>query len=205
MLRPVPEIPEMRLHLADDAFELWEGAEREVGAPDQPPPFWAFVWPGGRALARYVLDHPQVVAGRAVLDLGSGSGLTAIAAAMAGASAVTASEIDLFAMAAIRLNAEANGVRIAVTGDLLGEGARQDPGAADVVLAADIWYEKRLAERALSLLQKATARGAEVLVGDVGRAYLPREQLRELAAYDIPVDRELENVSVRRAAVLTLR
>jgi len=195
-------VPEIRLHLADDAFSLWEETERALGRADQPPPFWAFAWPGGQALARYVLDHRDLVRGRAVLDLGSGSGLTAIAAAMAGAEPVTASELDHLAVTAIGLNAAANGAqRIAVTGDVLdGDGE----GAA-VVLAADIWYERGLAERALGLLQRARARGASVLVGDVGRAFLPREMMRELASYEIPVVADLEDAAVKRALVLTLR
>src|SRR6266700_4924242 len=118
-LRPVPEVPEISLYAADDAFTLWEVVERSVGQSDQPPPFWAFAWPGGQALARYILDHPEQVAGRRVLDLGSGSGLTAIACAVAGASAVLASELDPFAAAAIGLNAAINGVSLGTTGDLL--------------------------------------------------------------------------------------
>jgi predicted nicotinamide N-methyase len=200
-LAPVRYVPEVRLFMADDAFSLWEHTERELGQTEQPPPFWAFAWPGGQALARHLLDHPDLVAGRAVLDLGSGSGLTAIAAALAGASAVQASETDAFAAAAIALNAGANGVQVAVHGDVLdGDGE-----AADVVLAADIWYEKQLAQRALGLLTRARARGARVLVGDIGRAFLPRAHMRELAAYDVPVIAELENAEVKRVLILTLR
>lgn len=200
-LQPVPHVPEIRLHLADDAFTLWEHTERATGVSDQPPPFWAFAWPGGQALARYLLDHPGTVAGRSVLDLGSGSGLTAIAAARAGAAAVTASELDPFAAAAIALNAQANDVCVTVTGDVLDS----DGESADVVLAADIWYERQLADRAAGLLRRAQARGAVVLVGDIGRAFLPRELLRELASYDVPVIAELEDASVKRALILTLR
>ena len=200
-LAPVPYVPEIRLFMADDAFSLWEQTERELGQSEQPPPFWAFAWPGGQALARYLLDHPDLVAGRAVLDLGSGSGLTAIAAALAGASAVRASETDAFAAAAIALNANANGVQVAVNGDVLdGDGE-----AADVVLAADIWYEKHLAQRALGLLTRARARGAGILIGDIGRAFLPRARMREIAAYDVPVIAELENADVKRVLILTLR
>jgi predicted nicotinamide N-methyase len=200
-LRPVPEVPEISLYAADDVFSLWEAVEQEVGQSDQPPPFWAFAWPGGQALARYVLDHPEQVAGRRVLDLGSGSGLTAIACALAGASAVLASELDPLALAAIELNATANNVSIAVTGDVLG-GAGDE---AQVVLAADIWYERRLAQRAIGLLQRARGRGADVLIGDIGRAFLPRSQMRELAAYDVPVIAELEDAAVKRVLILTLR
>jgi predicted nicotinamide N-methyase len=200
-LRPVPLVPEIGLHLADDAFSVWEETERHAGRPEQPPPFWAFAWPGGQALARYLLDHPDHVAGRLVLDLGSGSGLAAIAAAMAGASAVRASETDSFARAAITLNAAANNVPVAVTGDVL-DGSGED---AEVVLAADIWYEHRLASRALGLLQRARARGADVLAGDIGRAFLPRPLMHELARYDAPVIAQLEDTAVKRVLILTLR
>jgi predicted nicotinamide N-methyase len=230
-LRPVPLVPEVRLHLADDAFRVWEEAERKLGdgaagGAEVPPPFWAFAWPGGQALARYVLDHREIVAGRSVLDLGSGSGVVAIAAALAGASTVLASDVDPFAAAAIGLNAAANRVRVDVIGDVLdgpseeeprrlqhagapGPEAAASPGVgpawhAAVVLAADVWYERRLADRAFELLRRASDRGADVLVGDIGRAFLPRTALRELAAYDVPVLAELENTSVKRTLILTL-
>ncbi len=198
-LRPVPLVPEIRLHLADDAFSVWEAAERGTGLTGQPPPFWALAWAGGQALARHVLDHPGLVAGRSVLDLGSGSGITAIAAALAGA-AVLASDVDPLARAAIGLNAAANRAEVAVTGDVL-DGAGQD---ADVILAADVWYERGLADRALGLLRRARDRQARVLVGDVGRAFLPRPMLRELAAYDVPVLAELEDADVKRVLIMTL-
>jgi len=200
-LRPVPLVPEISLHLADDPFGLWEATERELGRADRPPPFWAFAWPGGQALARYILDHPGTVAGRTVLDLGSGSGLAAIAATLAGSPAVLASELDPLAAAAIALNADANDARVVVTGDVLDGDGEQ----ADVVLAADIWYERKLAERATGLLERARARGADVLVGDIGRAFLPRPLLRELARYDVPVVAELEDAAVKRVSILTLR
>jgi predicted nicotinamide N-methyase len=199
-LRPVPHVPEVRLHLADDAIRLWEETEGELGLTDQPPPYWAFAWPGGQALARYLLDHADLILGRAVLDLGAGSGLTAIAAALAGASAVLASDPDPFAVAAIELNAHANGVAIATAADVL-DGTGED---AEVLLAADIWYEQRLAERATGLLTRASARGASVLVADVGRAFLPRTQLREVDAYDVPVVADLEDAPVKRVMILTL-
>jgi predicted nicotinamide N-methyase len=199
-LAPVPQLPEIRLHQADDAFTLWEETERHTGLRELPPPFWAFAWPGGQALARYLLDNPGIVAGRVVLDLGAGSGLTTIAAALAGASAVLASELDPFAVAAIGLNAAANDVQVTVTGDLL-DGAGE---AADIVLAADIWYERHLAERALGLLQRARERGATALVGDVGRAFLPRTAMRVLASYDVPVAAAIEDAPTKHALVCTL-
>lgn len=196
-LGPVPQVAEIRLHLADDVIGLWQRAEDEFTA-DQPPPFWAFAWPGGQALARYVLDHPGLVAGRSVLDLGSGSGLVAIAAAKAGAATVIASEVDPLAVAAIGLNARANGVPAAVTGDVLdGDGA-----GADVVLAGDVWYSRPLAERVLGFLDRAVAGGASVLAGDIGRAFLPRDRFRVLDASDIPVMAGLEDSGVKRTMVL---
>jgi predicted nicotinamide N-methyase len=195
----VPQVAEVRLHLADDVLGLWQRTEEELGA-GQPPPFWAFAWPGGQALARYVLDHRDLVAERAVLDLGSGSGLVAIAAAMAGAATVQASEIDALAVAAIGLNARANGVPApTVLGDIL-DGDGED---ADLVLAADVWYSRPLAERVLGFIERARARGASVLVGDIGRAFLPRERFRVLDTRDIPVIAELEDASVKRTMVWT--
>jgi predicted nicotinamide N-methyase len=200
-LRSVPLVPEIRLYLADEAFSLWEEIERESGGQETPPPFWAFAWPGGQALARYLLDRPELVAGRSVLDIGSGSGLAAIAAALAGSSAVTASEIDSLAAAAITLNAGANKASVTVTGDVLdgdGEGA-------DVVLAADVWYDQSLADRTLGVLRRARRRGADVLVGDIGRSFLPMSMLSELAAYDVTVAAELEDAAVKRAMIFGLR
>ena len=194
-------VPEILLHQSADATGLWERTETELGESDCQPPFWAFAWAGGQALARYILDHPQITGGRRVLDLGSGSGLTAIAAAATGAAFVVASELDPIAVAAIGLNAALNNVSISTTGDLLDT----DGDDAQVVLAADIWYEKRLSVRALGLLRRASERGATVLVGDVGRAFLPREHMRDLAAYEVPVVADLENAAVKRTQILTLR
>ncbi|HEY3903171.1 MAG TPA: 50S ribosomal protein L11 methyltransferase [Streptosporangiaceae bacterium] len=196
----VPAVPEIRLHLSQDAIGLWEQTETEAGESDRQPPFWGFAWAGGQALARYVIDHPETVAGRKVIDLGSGSGLTAIAAALAGASAVLASELDPFAFAAIELNAAVNGVSIDTAGDLLDQQADD----VDVVLAGDIWYEKELAARALAYCQRAAGHGAAVLVGDIGRKFLPRELMRELAAYEVPVIADLESTAVKKALVLAL-
>ncbi len=201
----VPLVAEIRLHLAGDALGLWQRTEDELGA-GQPPPFWAFAWPGGQALARYILDHRDVVRGRRVLDLGSGSGLVAIAAAMAGASAVLASEIDALAVAAIGLNARANGGPApTVLGDILDGDGEDHLGALDaqVVLAGDVWYSQPLADRVLRFIERARARGATVLVGDIGRAFLPRDRFRVLDARDIPVLAELEDSAVKRAMVWT--
>src|SRR6266536_750497 len=187
-LAATPFLPEIRLHLAADAFALWEETERQQGGGVAPPPFWAFPWAGGQGLARYVLDHPDLVAGRRVLDLASGSGLVAVAAARSGAARVTANEIDGYALAAIALNASANGVPVRVhAGDLL-DG---DSGDAEVVLAGDVFYSRDFGARVLRFLDRARVRGALVLVGDPGRAYLPRHRLAELASYPVPVLRAL--------------
>jgi predicted nicotinamide N-methyase len=189
LLRP-PQVPELRLHLADEAFGLWKRTEEEVGHPGVPPPYWAFAWPGGQALARYLLDNPALVRGRSVFDLGSGSGLVAIAAARAGADTVTAAEVDMYALAAIGLNAEVNGVRITCS---LGDAVDGDGGEADVVLAGDLFYEGPMAGRVMSFLERAQARGADVLVGDPGREYLPRPRFVPLATYDVAVPPGLED------------
>ena len=196
-LTPVPQVRQIRLHLAEDVLGLWQRTEDEFGT-GRPPPFWAFAWPGGQALARYVLDHPGLVAGRRVLDLGSGSGLVAIAAAMAGAATVVASEIDTLAAGAIRLNARANRVPVPViAGDVL-DG---DSDGAEVVLAGDVWYSGTLAERVLGFGERARARGASVLAGDIGRAFLPRDRFRVLDARDVPVLADLEDASVKTTMV----
>jgi predicted nicotinamide N-methyase len=180
--RPVL-VPEVELLVADDVVALWEAMEDARGGPAEEPPFWAAAWPGGQALARYVLDEPSAVAGRAVLDLGSGSGLVAVAAGRAGAAAVTASEIDPFGVTAIGLNARLNGVAVvAVVGDVL-----DDPAPSDtVVLAGDVCYDRAMTERVLPFLDAARANGCDVLIGDPGRPYLPRDRLRAVAAYDVP-------------------
>lgn len=197
LLRP-PLLPELRLHLADEPCGLWERTEGQLAGTVLAPPFWAFAWAGGQALARHVLDHPDLVAGRRVLDVASGSGVVAIAAALAGAESVTASEIDGFAVAAVRLNARANGVTLAgVVGDLL-----DGTAAHDVVLAGDVCYERSLAARMLPFLRRAARAGATVLVGDPGRAYLPTTGVEHLATYVVPVSPELESGAVKTTRVL---
>jgi predicted nicotinamide N-methyase len=196
-----PLVPEITLHLARDVFELWERTEQEAGDAELPPPFWAFAWAGGQALARYLLDHPAHAAGRAVLDLAAGSGLVAIAAAKAGAAAVTVTETDPRACAAIELNCAANGVRLeAMLGDILDSGAQ----GAGLVLAGDAFYERPMAQRLLPYLERARAAGAVVLVGDPGRAYLPRDRFEQVATYHVPVCRTLEDADVKRTDVWRL-
>jgi predicted nicotinamide N-methyase len=194
--------PEVALFLADEPFALWQRTEEAVGGAALPPPYWAFAWAGGLALARYVLDQPATVAGRSVLDLGAGSGLVAIAAAVAGARRVVANDIDPFATVAIALNAELNGVAIDVDGrDLLASEAAE----FDVVMAADLFYEREISERILRFLRRVAARGATVIIGDLGRRHLPRERLTAVAWYDVPVEAALEDAPVKRTLVWRLR
>jgi predicted nicotinamide N-methyase len=203
-LRPVPLVPEIRLHQADDPISLWQHLELASGQAGQDPPFWAFAWAGGQALARYLLDHPEAVQGRYVIDIASGSGLVAIAAAKAGAAAVTAYDIDPLAAAAIGVNAGANGVTVlAVCADVLGDACPPAPGA-DLVLAADAFYERDLAGQVMRFLELSHARGAVVLAGDFGRAYLPRARLTPVASYDVPGLSVLEGSEIKHTTIWTL-
>ncbi len=196
LIRP-PLTPEIVLHLASEIVPIWRKTEEELAAEGVPPPFWAFAWAGGQALARWVTDHPECVRGRSVFDFASGSGLSAIAAAKAGAARVVANEIDAFAAAAIALNAKANDVSVAcVIEDMIG----RDDGW-ETVLAGDVCYEREMAGRVFEWLRALTARGATVLLGDPGRNYLPTSHLQELAVYDVQTTRELEDREVRRTKV----
>lgn len=197
VLRPVAMVPEVSLHVADEAVPLWHRTEEELGQMGLPPPFWAFAWAGGQALARFILDAPERVAGRSVLDFASGSGLVGIAAARAGARVVTCADIDRFSLAAIGVNAAANGVALVPCGeDLIG----RDEGW-EVILAGDICYERDLAARVFDWLLALRARGAEVLIGDPGRSYLPKDRLEKLSEYGVPVTRELEDMEIKRTSV----
>lgn len=193
-------VPELKLYLADDAVSLWELTEEQLGELGLPPPFWAFAWAGGQALARYVLDHAEVVRGKNVLDVASGSGLVAIAAMRAGAVSALAVDIDAFAAHAAVLNAELNDVRVETSdADPVGK-----PTDADVILVGDLFYDRDLAPRVLEWLSEQERGGKTVLIGDPGRTYLPRDKLEQIAAYDIPVTRALEDAEVKRAAVWRL-
>ena len=197
-----PLVPEIRLHLATEITPIWQATEETLERSGLPPPYWAFAWAGGQALARYLLDHPGSVAGRSVLDFGAGSGLVAIAAAKAGAASVLAAEIDHFAAAAIAANAALNGVNIAVTtADVL---VTANFGG-DLVTAGDVCYERPMAERVTAWLRVLAARGSLVLLGDPGRAYLPNEGLRERARYLVPTSRELEGRESRDGIVWEVR
>lgn len=193
-----PLVPEIKLHLAEESLPIWQKTEEELGEMNVPPPYWAFAWAGGQALARYILDNPRLVAEKCVLDLGSGSGLTAIAALLAGAVSARASDIDPLALEAIGLNSKANNVELETTpDDLLGAG----PGPYDVVLAGDLFYERQLADRVLSCLEAGATRGAIVFVGDPQRAYFPKHRFAALAEYRVPVTRELEDAELKLTAV----
>jgi predicted nicotinamide N-methyase len=203
-LRSMPLLPEIRLYQAGDPISMWQRTEQEAGRDDLDPPFWAFPWAGGQALARYVLDHPDTVQGRQVIDVASGSGLVAIAAARAGARAVTAYDIDPLAVAAIGLNAAANGVAVrAVCADILDADGPPAPGA-DLVVVADAFYERDLASQVTTFLERCHAGGTSVLVGDLGRRYLPYSRLAALESYDIPGLGALESRDVVRTTVWTL-
>ena len=201
-LQRPPHTPELQLHLADEITPIWKLTEEALAEIGLPPPFWAFAWAGGQALARYLMDDPILVAGKRVIDFASGSGIVAISALKAGARDVLAADIDPFCGAAIGLNAEANGVTLAFTDQDLLDAA--PPAWADVILAGDICYEKPLAERVMAWLAVARAQGATVLIGDPGRSYFPKSGLTKLAEYQVPTTRELEDFAVKRTAVWTL-
>ncbi len=206
-----PHVPEISLRLASEAHEIWLKSEAELEAIGLPPPFWAFAWAGGQGLARFLLDHPEMVAGRSVLDFATGSGLVAIAAVMAGAKAVTAADIDPFAEAALGLNLGLNPLPVAGEGrgehrpaagirfvgdDLVGQGVE-----AELLLAGDVFYDRAMAACIVPWFDCLASAGTTVLVGDPGRAYLPRQRLDRLAEYSVPVSRALEDQEIKRVAV----
>jgi len=202
-LQAPPRVPELRLHLADEMTRIWELTEAELGAQGVDPPFWAFAWAGGQAVARHLLDTPAEVEGRTVLDLATGSGLVALAALLAGARHATAVDLDPVAAAAARLNAAANGLadRLTVTVGDLTAGA---PPTVDVVLAGDVCYDRDMTAAVLPWLRRARAAGTRVLLGDPGRAYLPSQGLRRVAEYDVPTTADLEGREVCPSAVYEL-
>ncbi len=201
-VKPVPHAEEIRLHVADEAMALWQKTEEELGELGLPPPFWAFAWAGGQGLARYILDTPELVAGKTVLDFACGSGLVGIAAMKAGARACHAVDIDPFALEAARLNAELNGVELLrqaadITSDRLPD--------VDIVLCGDVFYDKPMADKILAFIDRLLAADITVLVGDPGRSYLPRERLVELADYSVKVVGALEDNEIKRTHIYRVR
>jgi len=200
-LQAVPHAPEISLWLADEITPIWKMTEEELGALGLPPPFWAFAWAGGQAIARWLLDNPEEVRGRTMLDFATGSGLVGIAALKAGAASVTGCDIDPFCAAAVAVNAQANGVAMGFTGDNLLDAP---PPVVDLICAGDVCYEKPMTERVLDWLASARAQGTRVLLGDPGRTYLPKTGLNFLAEYRVQTTRELEDYEIKRTCVWSL-
>ncbi len=198
VLHATPLVPEIELHVASEIVPIWQLTEEELLESGLPPPFWAFAWAGGQALARYILDNPEVVRGKRVLDFAAGSGLVAIAAMKAGAASVHANDIDAFSIAAVTLNAQVNNVSVSVSSDNLVGAANQ---RWDVILAGDICYEQPLASQVEQWLRDLALQGTEVYIGDPGRTYLPKSGLLEQAVYQVETTRELEDLDVRRTTV----
>ena len=197
-----PLVPEIQLHLAEESLPIWRKTEEELGEMGLPPPYWAFAWAGGQALARRILDRPETVAGKGVIDIGAGSGIAAIAAAKAGARHVCAADIDALAVAAMGLNAAANDVALAATTD---DWLSIDAPQGEIVLVGDLFYERPLAERVMDFVRQKARAGSVVLVGDPRRSYFPTDTFEAIAHYEVPVTRELEDAEIKRAAVWRLR
>lgn len=193
-----PLVPEIKLHLAEESLPIWLKTEEELGAVNVPPPFWAFAWAGGQALARYILDTPALVVGKSILDLGCGSGLTTIAPMLAGATSAIAADIDPLALTAVALNAAANGVAVATTADDL---LARPPGRFGVTLVGDLFYERAMSDAVLAYIEAAHAAGSDILIGDPQRTYFPRARFRQVAEYNVPVTRELEDNEIKKTAV----
>jgi predicted nicotinamide N-methyase len=193
-----PLVPEIILQLADESVPIWLKTEEQLGQINIPPPYWAFAWAGGQALARYILDNPELLRAKRVLDLGTGSGLTAIAAKKAGARDVIAADIDKLALASVLFNATANNVTVKITDeDLLAN----PPVSFDIVLVGDLFYERQLADRVLNYIEAASQLGASILIGDPQRNYFPRGRFSAVAEYQVPVTRELEDSELKKTAV----
>ncbi|MBV8061544.1 MAG: methyltransferase [Alphaproteobacteria bacterium] len=196
-----PLLPEIKLHLANEVPDLWKATELALNSTHVPPPYWAFAWPGGQAVARYILDHPEWVRGKRVLDMASGSGMCAIAAMKAGAKKVTAVDIDLIALAAMEKNARLNDVSITIRS---GIDIHKAPWWTDVIIAGDVCYEQPMATHMIHWLRLCCEKGITVLLGDPGRIYVPQDGLKRLQDYKVPALREIEDSDVRAAAVYQL-
>ncbi|MGV8937474.1 MAG: class I SAM-dependent methyltransferase [Allorhizobium sp.] len=192
-----PHVPEIRLRLASEVHDLWLKTEADLDALGLPPPFWAFAWAGGQGLARYVLDHPDSVAGKSIVDFASGSGLVGIAAKQARAQSVLCADTDPWSQTAVCLNAAENDVEIDFTSiDIIDQ-----PIAADILLAGDVFYDREFAARLVVWFSQLVGEGKQVLIGDPGRSYCPRERLTALATYEVPVTRALEDSEVKKTTV----
>ncbi|WP_291832250.1 methyltransferase [Brevundimonas sp.] len=200
-LQAVPHAPEISLWLADEITPIWRLTEEELGELGLPPPFWAFAWAGGQAVARWLLDNPSEVAGKQVLDFATGSGLVGIAAMKAGAVSALGADIDPFCAAAVALNAQANGVALSFTDRNLLDAP---PPPVDVICAGDVCYEAPMTERVLDWLGQARADGTRVLIGDPGRTYFPKTGLDFLAEYRVQTTRELEDQEIKRSSVWSM-
>lgn len=201
--RPAPAalVPEIRLHLASEVTPLWQATEATLAQNNLPPPYWAFAWPGGQALARHVLDHPELVRGRRVLDFAAGCGIAGLAAACCGATA-TASDIDAVAVTAMAMNATLNGLPLdGLAQDVTSRDVREAALAWDIVLAGDVFYERPMAERVWPWLRGLATHGTTVLVADPGRNYLPASGLAEVARYVVPTSRDLEDREARETRI----
>lgn len=194
-----PLVPEIQLHLASEAHDLWLSTEEELGEIGLPPPFWAFAWAGGQALARHILDNPGIVRGKRTYDLASGSGLVAIVAKMAEAAHVIATDIDVFSITAMTLNAKANSVTIQT--ELHNRVPMTEMNSCEIILAGDVFYDRQLAEELWPLLHGQATAGRTVLIGDPGRAYLPKEGLDMISTYQVPVTRALEDSEIKHCHV----
>lgn len=200
-IKPVPHAEEVVLHLADEAIDLWQKTEDELETLGLPPPYWAFAWAGGQALSRHILDNPDLVAGKSVLDFASGSGLVGIAAMKAGARSCRCVDIDPFALVAGQMNAGLNGVAIICSDENILDGPVPD---IDVLFCGDVFYDKQMADRVLGFLDRLMTTGIPVYVGDPGRSYLPRARLTELATYEVPIVGALEDMEVKKTFVFVL-
>lgn len=201
ILQP-PLVPEISLHLAEESLPIWQKTEEELGEMNVPPPFWAFAWAGGQALARYLLDNRALVADKRVWDVGSGSGLSAIAAGLAGATDVVAYDIDRLSLVAMAMNAELNGVALQASSEDVLDQAGVD---VDVLLVGDLFYERTVADRVLGLVDRVSRSNTLVLVGDPQRGYFPKDRFDSVAEYHVPVTRELEDSEIKRSAVWRIR
>jgi predicted nicotinamide N-methyase len=193
-------VPEIALHLATEVTPLWQLTEERMKGNGLPPPYWAFAWPGGQGVARYVLDHPETVKGLRVLDFAAGCGIAAIAAMKAGAKEAQAADIDPFAQTALRLNADLNGVAVSLEAIDLGKAYAR----ADVILAGDVCYQQAMSTLVLRWLYLSVVKGVRVILADPGRAYVPETGLKELARYEVPTSRDLEDRDSRTVTLWDL-